>query len=89
MIRRAGYPAEAHVITTEDGYLLTLHRIPGGNDSLPVLLLHAFVCSSADWVILGKDKALGTNLYLIPKRRLEILLLIILLLERRLRKTLI
>ncbi|XP_025266499.1 lipase 1-like [Camponotus floridanus] len=27
MIRKAGYPVEAHVIMTEDGYLLTLHRI--------------------------------------------------------------
>ncbi|GAB1867615.1 Lipase [Camponotus japonicus] len=62
MIRRAGYPAEAHVITTEDGYLLTLHRIPGGNDSRPVLLLHALLCTSADWVLLGKDKALAYQL---------------------------
>lgn len=59
MIRRAGYPAEAHVVTTEDGYLLMLHRIPGRNGSLPVLLQHALLSSSADWVILGKDKALG------------------------------
>ncbi|XP_072761541.1 lipase 3-like [Anoplolepis gracilipes] len=59
MIRREGYPAESHVITTEDGYLLTLHRIPGGNGSLPVLLQHAFLCTSADWIILGKGKALA------------------------------
>ncbi|EFN67149.1 Lipase 3 [Camponotus floridanus] len=58
MIRRAGYPAEAHVIMTEDGYLLTLHRIPGRNDSVPVLLQHGLLGSSADWVILGKGKAL-------------------------------
>ncbi|EFN60341.1 Lipase 3 [Camponotus floridanus] len=57
MIREAGYPVETHVITTEDGYLLTLHRIPGGNDSLPVLLLHGMISSSADWVVLGKNKA--------------------------------
>ncbi|KAL6417512.1 hypothetical protein ACFW04_012680 [Cataglyphis niger] len=44
---------------TEDGYLLTLHRIPGGNDSLPVLLQHGILGSSADWVILGKGKALA------------------------------
>ncbi|KMQ84510.1 lipase 3 [Lasius niger] len=62
MIRRAGYPAEAHVIKTKDGYLLTLHRIPGGNGSLPVLLQHGLLGCSADWAILGKGKALGTNL---------------------------
>ncbi|XP_070157111.1 lipase 3-like [Polyergus mexicanus] len=59
IIKRAGYPAEAYVVTTEDGYLLTLHRIPGGKGSLPVLLQHAFLCTSADWVILGKGKALA------------------------------
>ncbi|XP_025265041.1 lipase 3 isoform X2 [Camponotus floridanus] len=57
MIRKAGYPAESHVVMTEDGYLLTLHRIPGGNDSLPVLLQHGLLGSSADWLVLGKDKA--------------------------------
>ncbi|XP_029673104.1 lipase 3-like [Formica exsecta] len=57
MIRSAGYPAEAHVIMTEDGYLLTLHRIPGGNNSLPVLLQHGLLSNSAQWIILGKDKA--------------------------------
>jgi len=60
MIRKAGYPAESHVIMTEDGYLLTLHRIPGGNNSLPVLLQHGFLGSSADWIVLGKGKAFGT-----------------------------
>ncbi|XP_029167695.1 lipase 1-like [Nylanderia fulva] len=59
MIKRTGYPAEAHVITTEDGYLLTLHRIPGGKNSLPVLLQHGLVSSSAAWIVLGKGKALA------------------------------
>ncbi|XP_072762549.1 uncharacterized protein [Anoplolepis gracilipes] len=58
MIRKAGYPAEVHIITTEDGYFLTLYRIPGGNDSLPVLLMHGFASSSVDWIVLGKGKAL-------------------------------
>ncbi|GAB1867626.1 Lipase [Camponotus japonicus] len=59
MIRKAGYPVETHVTTTEDGYLLTLHRIPGDNGSLPVLLQHGFLGTSAVWVILGKGKGLA------------------------------
>ncbi|KAG5311345.1 LIP3 Lipase, partial [Pseudoatta argentina] len=55
MIKKAGYPAEAHIVQTEDGYLLTLHRIPG-NKKLPMLLQHGLLGSSADWVIPGKDK---------------------------------
>ncbi|KYM76202.1 Lysosomal acid lipase/cholesteryl ester hydrolase [Atta colombica] len=58
MIRKAGYPAEAHVVQTQDGYLLTLHRIPN-NKYQPVLLQHGLLCSSADWVIAGKDKGLA------------------------------
>ncbi|XP_025265032.1 lipase 3-like [Camponotus floridanus] len=59
MIRKAGYPVETHVITTEDGYLLTLHRIPGDNGSLPVLLQPGFLATSAIWIFLGKGKGLA------------------------------
>lgn len=59
MIRKAGYPAEAHIVQTKDGYLLTLHRIPGDKSQPPVFLQHGFLCSSADWVIPGKDKGLA------------------------------
>ncbi|EFN89852.1 lipase 3 [Harpegnathos saltator] len=59
MIRKQGYPAEAHVIPTEDDYLLTLHRIPGDENSPPVFLQHGLLGSSADWVISGKGKGLA------------------------------
>ncbi|XP_018373905.1 PREDICTED: lipase 3-like isoform X1 [Trachymyrmex cornetzi] len=58
MIKKAGYPVETHVVQTEDGYLLTLHRIPRKNGA-PVLLLHSLLTSSADFLILGKDKGLA------------------------------
>lgn len=32
MIRHWGYPAESHQVTTADGYVLTLHRIPHGRN---------------------------------------------------------
>ncbi|KYQ56662.1 Lipase 3 [Trachymyrmex zeteki] len=63
MIRKAGFPAEIHVVQTEDGYLLTLYRIPRKNDARkngsPVLLQHALLSSCADFLILGKDKGLA------------------------------
>lgn len=59
MIHREGYPAESHVITTDDGYLLTLHRIPGKKGSKPILLNHGILGCSADWIIPGKEKGLG------------------------------
>lgn len=67
MIRKEGYPAEAHVIPTEDGYLLTLHRIPGDKSSPPVFLQHGLLSSSADWVIPGKGKGLGMILQFLLK----------------------
>jgi len=60
-----GYPAESHTVQTEDGYILTLHRIPYGRggarraDRPPVLLQHGLLCSSADWVLSGPGEALA------------------------------
>lgn len=54
IVRRHGYSAESHTIVTEDGYILTLHRIPGprngSRDGQPVFLQHGLLSSSADWV---------------------------------------
>lgn len=65
LIAKYGYPAESHTVQTEDGYLLTLHRIPRGkgvarrDDRPPVLLQHGLLSSSADWVVSGPEKALA------------------------------
>ncbi|XP_065684847.1 lysosomal acid lipase/cholesteryl ester hydrolase isoform X1 [Hydra vulgaris] len=59
-----GYPAESHLVTTDDGYILTLHRIPHGSKTLssirPVVFLqHGLLCSSADWVMNKPDGSLA------------------------------
>nr|ABA12145.1 44 kDa salivary lipase-like protein SP14 [Phlebotomus argentipes] len=59
-----GYAAEEHTVKTDDGYLLTLHRIPRGvkaqkNSKGVVFLLHGLLCSSVDWIILGPQSALA------------------------------
>lgn len=60
-----GYSAETHTILTDDGYFLTVHRIPFSKHSqkkVPdktVLLHHGLLGSSADWVITGPEKALA------------------------------
>ncbi|KAJ8675728.1 hypothetical protein QAD02_011514 [Eretmocerus hayati] len=58
-IRHHGYPAEEHVIKTDDGYILTMHRIPGNKTSRVVLLQHPLIASSYVWVSSGKHKALA------------------------------
>ncbi|EDW03611.1 lipase 3 isoform X1 [Drosophila grimshawi] len=62
LIHKYGYPAENHTVTTDDGYILTLHRIarPGAT---PVLLVHGLLDSSATWVMMGPNKGLGYLLY--------------------------
>ncbi|KAI5732956.1 hypothetical protein M8J76_006094 [Diaphorina citri] len=48
IIRYWGYPAEEHKVTTEDGYILTIFRIPNP-DKTPVLFLHGLFVTSDTW----------------------------------------
>ncbi|XP_057334103.1 lipase 1-like isoform X1 [Microplitis mediator] len=59
ILERDGYNRETHNITTEDGFILSLHRIPGKVNSTPVLLMHGLLCDSTIWIILGKNKSLA------------------------------
>ena len=66
LIRQAGYPAETHYVTTQDGYILAMHRIPHGitngdpEINRPVIFVqHGLLCSSADWVMPTPSKGLG------------------------------
>lgn len=66
LIESHGYPRESHEVVTEDGYILTVHRIPRGpndtesnNVTRPAVLLHhGVMASSACWVLRGPDKDL-------------------------------
>ncbi|GMT12078.1 hypothetical protein PFISCL1PPCAC_3375, partial [Pristionchus fissidentatus] len=68
IIQYHGYPAEEHQTTTQDGYILTMHRIPHGiagtqcNFTTPrrvVLLQHGLLSSSFDYVSLLPEKSLS------------------------------
>ncbi len=60
MISDYGYPVEIHSYTTDDGYVNTLHRIPGRGRA--VFLQHGLLGTSADFVMGSPRKSLGTNL---------------------------
>lgn len=60
LIQSSGYPVEKHTVVTEDGYILTMHRIPKQQHlvntschNTPVLLVHALVSSGGQWVVNG------------------------------------
>uniref|UniRef100_A0A8D8WS60 Lipase 3 n=1 Tax=Cacopsylla melanoneura TaxID=428564 RepID=A0A8D8WS60_9HEMI len=67
IIRRNGYPVEIHSVTTDDGYILEMHRIPGGKGinrkadpkKKPVFVLHGLLTTSADWVLAGPNISLA------------------------------
>jgi len=59
---------EAHNVTTADGYILTLHRIPYGKQSGPApnkpvaWLQHGLLCDSSVWIMNNENKALGKGI---------------------------
>lgn len=56
-MEKYGYPIETHHVITEDGYNLTVHRIPNerianfSERKPPVLIQHGLGSCSVDWVI--------------------------------------
>ncbi|XP_065314890.1 lysosomal acid lipase/cholesteryl ester hydrolase-like isoform X3 [Gordionus sp. m RMFG-2023] len=66
IIKYYGYPCQDHTVTTEDGFILSLQRIPGGNifnssrkNPLVVFLQHGLLCSSTSWVMNMRNQSLG------------------------------
>ncbi|GMT22218.1 hypothetical protein PFISCL1PPCAC_13515, partial [Pristionchus fissidentatus] len=57
LVQRWGYPVERYEVTTQDGYILDLVRIPKGrNDSRnitrpPILLVHGLFASGTMWIL--------------------------------------
>ncbi|GLV35382.1 uncharacterized protein CBL_01468 [Carabus blaptoides fortunei] len=63
LISKYGYPVEEHSVTTEDGYILSMHRIPHGksgpsHDRPVVYIQHGFLSNSADAILTGPENAL-------------------------------
>lgn len=52
-ILRAGYPLEEHSVTTPDGYVLQMHRIPRRGARDVVLFQHGVLDTSLGWVAGG------------------------------------
>uniref|UniRef100_A0A0E0KNM2 Lipase n=1 Tax=Oryza punctata TaxID=4537 RepID=A0A0E0KNM2_ORYPU len=64
-----GYACEEHTVTTLDGYILGLQRIPsgrgetaaggGGSNKVPVLLQHGLMMDGVTWLMNSPDESLG------------------------------
>lgn len=56
ILEKYGFPTETHEFTTEDGYLLTLFRVPHGKNGTgvnpkPILMMHGLFGSSENFVV--------------------------------------
>ena len=66
LVRYWGYEIETHYVTTDDGYILGMHRIPHGKNGTkngmknkPVFMTHCLVCNSAIWLFGPPEKSFG------------------------------
>ncbi|XP_054790091.1 triacylglycerol lipase 2-like [Prosopis cineraria] len=66
LVEKQGYTCEEHLVTTQDGYVLSMQRIPVGlsNSSSPenrppVLLQHGLFVDGATWALLPPNQSLA------------------------------
>lgn len=65
MIKYHGYPCEEHEVTTKDGYILGVFRIPSGRNmhntgqKPAVFLQHAFLGDATHWISNLPNNSLG------------------------------
>jgi hypothetical protein len=67
MIRVRGFPAEEHEVVTSDGFVIRMFRIPHGRRTPtvvgpPVLVMHALLCSSDEFIMDSAEGSLGLAL---------------------------
>lgn len=67
LTRKYGYPAQTHEVTTEDGYMLTVFRIPSTGPA--VFLMHGLFCSADDFITAGTESGLA---YLLAKEGFDV-----------------
>eukprot|EP00210_Caulerpa_lentillifera_P004099 g3910.t1 len=58
-ISEAGYPHESHSVTTDDGYILCLHRLPRKTSRETVFFQHGVLDTSLGWVASGMTGSLA------------------------------
>ena len=63
LARKFGYRADSYPVLTADGFTLGLHRVRSSRTrrgAPAVFVQHGIFCSSADWIVPGPGRALGS-----------------------------
>ena len=63
-MKNAGYESKVYEVSTEDGFILKMHRILSEDQKEvgkkgPVFLMHGLFGTAADFVLTGPETALG------------------------------
>ncbi|XP_025831745.1 lipase 3-like [Agrilus planipennis] len=63
IIQSRGYPVEVHKVITEDGYILTMHRIPNTRHPrrkrYPIFLQHGLIATSANFATQSRNVSMA------------------------------
>ena len=60
LIANRGYTVETHLVTSDDGYILELHRIPAKSPNKKVVFIqHGVIDSDATFLLLPSNTSLG------------------------------
>ncbi|KAH7520906.1 hypothetical protein FEM48_Zijuj08G0195400 [Ziziphus jujuba var. spinosa] len=65
LVKKQGYICEEHTVTTKDGYILSMQRIPlgrsegKGGSRVPVVLQHGVLMDGVTWLLLHPEKSLA------------------------------
>uniref|UniRef100_A0A803Q6P8 Lipase n=1 Tax=Cannabis sativa TaxID=3483 RepID=A0A803Q6P8_CANSA len=65
MVENHGYVCQEHTVTTQDGYILSIQRIPGvlpqgkAENNVPVLLQHGVLMDGVTWLLLPPHQSLA------------------------------
>ena len=63
IVHDSGYPYELHTVTTEDGYIITLERLPHPNSTDVLYFQHGIVDSGFTWLASGNASSLAFAAY--------------------------
>jgi len=63
IVRDSGYPYELHTVTTEDGYIITLERLPNPTSKKVIYFQHGLIDSGFTWLASGNSTSLAMAAY--------------------------